>query len=78
MNAMPAGFDAVIDALGGARGEGMNRKVRLRMVVDPRMWDLPAGSAAGLTGVSRGAHRLTITMSGDLRPLELKTVQRWL
>jgi hypothetical protein len=48
------------------------------MVVDPRMWDLPAGSAAGQAGASRRARRLTITMSGDLRPLELKTVQRWL
>jgi hypothetical protein len=57
---------------------GMNRKVRLRMVVDPRMWDLPAGSAAGQTIASRWACRLKITMSGDLRPLELEAVRRWL
>ena len=73
------GAAGIVDAaqMSAARRR-MSRQVRLRVAIDPRMWDLSASPAGGLASATRRGRRLTITASGVPRTLDLDAVRRWL
>lgn len=56
----------------------MRDQVRLRLAVDPQMWGLPSPAWGGGRLGPGAAARLTITATGDLRPLEFAALRRWL
>jgi hypothetical protein len=57
------------------RAGRIRRKLRLRMAVDPQLWDPSPGRVETLPWVWP---RLTITASGALRPLDLDVIRTWL
>ena len=70
------GAAGIVDAAQvGVRARPLSRQVQLRMSIDPALWDQSADPV--LPESQTRADRLTVTVSGSLRPLELQALEPW-